>query len=93
MTRRRYRDAAARLTTDLSGAAPVQQFTPDQVYFRNTLGGGRWQADSQMGAFAPAHSITVADDGTCDVVRLDADGDSWIDLGFTMPPDVMAGRC
>ena len=86
-------DLAARLTTDLGGAAPVQQFTPDQVLWRNTLGGGRWQADSQFGAFAPATRMSVSPDGTCDVVQLDADGNSWIDLDVAIPPDVMVGRC
>lgn len=82
----------SRLLSPMSLAAPVQQLTPDQQYFRDTAGGGRWQADAFAGANAPANRMTCHDDGTVDTTRLEANGDEWIDLGGRGATDVAVGR-
>jgi hypothetical protein len=81
-----------RLTTSMQGAAPWQQLTPDQMFFRNTVGAGRWQADFDTGAHAPANLMRLGPDGTLDTVKLEPDGDAWIDLGGRGATDVAAGR-
>ncbi len=80
------------LPSAMRQAAPVQQLTPDQRYFRDTVAAGRWQADFDTGANAPLTSMTRHDDGTCDTTALEADGDSWIDLGGRGGRDVSVGR-
>lgn len=77
----------------MSQAAPVQQLTPDQRSFRNSVASGRWQSDFDAGANAPANRMLMHDDaGTVDTVRLEADGDQWIDLGGRGATDVAIGR-
>lgn len=82
----------SRLLTPISRAAPVQQLTPDQRYFRDSVANGRWQADFDAGANAPLNKIAQHPDGTMDVSRLEADGDQWIDLGGRGAADVAIGR-
>jgi len=82
----------SRLLSPMSAAAPVQQLTPDQRYFRDTVAAGRWQADFDTGANAPLNKMTRHPDGTTDTTALEADGDSWIDLGGRGARDVSVGR-
>ena len=82
----------SRLLSPMSLAAPVQQLTPDQRYFRDTVATGRWQADLDAGANAPANRMLCHDDGTVDTIRMEADGDQWIDLGGRGATDVSVGR-
>jgi hypothetical protein len=76
-----------RLTTSLAGAAPWQQFTPDQQSFRDNNAAGRWQADYDTGAHAPVNALRQdPTSGAVDVVRLEASNnpsgvDSYLDLG------------
>lgn len=76
----------------ITAAAPIQQLTPDQRYFRDSVANGRWQADFDAGANAPANLMQCHPDGTVDTTRLEADGDQWIDLGGKGGVDVGAGR-
>jgi hypothetical protein len=82
----------SRLLTPMSIAAPVQQLTPNQRYFRDTVADGRWQADFDSGANAPANRIYQHPDGTTDTTRLEPDGDQWLDLGGRGATDVAIGR-
>lgn len=83
----------SRLLSPMSLAAPVQQLSPDQRYFRDSVANGRWQADFDSGANAPANRMVMHDDaGTVDTVRLEPDGGQWIDLGGKGGVDVAAGR-
>lgn len=81
-----------RLTTSLAGAVPYSQFTPAQAYFRDSVAKGRWGADSFIGAHAPVSHIRRHADGTVDVVKLDAHGGVYLDLGGKGARDVAAGR-
>jgi hypothetical protein len=82
----------SRLLTPMSLAAPVQQLTPDQKYFRDSVANGRWQADFDAGANAPANRMLMHPDGTVDTYGLEPYGDQWIDLGGRGATDVAAGR-
>ena len=78
---------------DAMPAAPVQQLTPNQRYFRDSVADGRWQADFDAGANAPANRMVMHDDaGTVDTIRMEADGDQWIDLGGRGATDFAIGR-
>jgi hypothetical protein len=74
-----------RLRSGMTLAAPMQQFTPDQEYFRKTGGNGRWGADANVGAHAPVNAIRQNEDGCTDTVKLEpvsADGvDYYMDMG------------
>jgi hypothetical protein len=72
-------------------AAPVQQHTPSQQFWRDAAK-GRWAGDVVSGTHATAHHVKVHSDGTVDVVRLDQDGTDWIDLGGSGARDFAAGR-
>ena len=92
MTLRKMTTAGERLTTPMSLAAPVQQHTPDQAFFRNT-GVNNWGAQEQpYGACAPVSHLRCYEDGTVDVINLDANIHSWIDLGGSGARDFKAGR-
>jgi len=81
-----------RLTAAMALAAPWQQLTPDQQFFRDDAE-GTWASDVRLGTHASASSITRHADGTCDLVNLDCDGMRWMDLGGQGGRDVRAGRC
>jgi hypothetical protein len=81
-----------RLTTSLAGAVPWSQMTPDQSYFRDTVATGRWGADPEIGAHAPAYMMKRHPDGTVDLVKLEANGKVYLDLGGRGARDVGAGR-
>lgn len=80
-----------RLTSAMAAAAPVQQLTPDQQWFRATAE-GRWSADPSLGAHAPAYGMRRHPDGTTDVVRLEPNGADWLDMGGRGGRDVAGGR-
>lgn len=71
----------ARLRTSMDIAAPVQQFTPDQSYFRENVAQGRLAAYPLTGAHAPVHRIRQNANGCTDVTRLEPNGSEYIDLG------------
>jgi hypothetical protein len=80
----------------MDNAAPVQQHTPDQAWWRGSLGTGRWNTDPQAPA-APVNMIRQDANGTTDLVKLEpihhADGpDEYIDLGGRGGVDVAIGR-
>lgn len=81
-----------RLTTSLAGAVPYSQLTPDAVYFRDSIATGRWGADSFIGAHAPVCHMRRHDDGTTDLVKLEAHGKFYIDLGGKGGRDVGVGK-
>ena len=72
---------AAQVPTYLTGmirsgmtiAAPTQQFTPSQQWFRSSLASGRWQADPATGAHAYVNKMEQDPlSGAVDVVRMEA---------------------
>lgn len=81
-----------RLTNPIWSAAPVQQLTPQQAYFRNTLGGGRSIPADYDAAHATCHQRRVHPDGTVDTVRLEVHGGGWLNLGGRGARDFAAGR-
>ena len=90
-------DPGSRLRSSMAGAAPSQQFTPDQVYFRSSLAQGRWQSNFNQPA-QPANLMRQDPDTGCvDVSSLEPcynpnGADQWIDLGGKGGVDVAAGR-
>ena len=81
-----------RLTTSMAGAVPYSQLTPDQAYFRDSVATGRWGADSFIGAHAPVNHMRRHADGTIDMVRLEAHGKAYLDLGGMGARDCRAAR-
>ena len=85
-----------RIVSGMSQAAPTQQFTPDQAYFRGSAASGRWQSDGP--AHAQLYSMTRdADTGAADIVRMEplsrlGAADGWIDLGGKGGVDYAARR-
>jgi hypothetical protein len=82
----------SRLLSPMSLAAPVQQLAPDQRAFRDSVANGRWQADFDAGANAPANRMLHHADGTVDTMRMEPDGQEWIDLGGRGATDVAIGK-
>ena len=81
-----------RLLFARGGPAPVQQFTPDQQWWRDNAA-GRWQADFDNGAHAPVSAMRIGEDNTTlDVLPLEANGNVYIDLGGRGATDCAAGR-
>lgn len=79
-----------RFTTPQASLA-VQQHVPAQRAFRDTQA-GRVAGDPHSGTPHTAYAVRRWPDGTCDVVRMDADGRDWLDLGGRGAHDVAAGR-
>ena len=89
----RKMNAAQRLTTAMSLAAPIQQHTPDQQFFRDSIGTGRsFDGNAIHGALASASHIRCNPDGTVDCITLDCTPTQWIDLGGQGGIDFRAGR-
>jgi len=84
---------AQRLTTNQSPAVGLSHFTPDQQFLRTTNAGGRWGRGEQVVTMATAFNMKFHDDGTVDLIRLEAGEDGWQDLGGQGAYDVRAGRC
>jgi hypothetical protein len=85
-------NAHERLTRNQNPAVGTNYFTPDQAFFRQTNAGGRWATDPTSHTTAPACHVKCHDDGTVDVIRLEAGVDAWQDLGGSGAPDSVAGR-
>ena len=81
-----------RLTSPIWSAAPIQQLTPTQHFFRDSLGSGRSLSSDYDKAHATLNQISVHPDGTCDVVRLDVHAGGWLNLGGRGANDYAAGR-
>jgi hypothetical protein len=85
-------DPRTRMLTPIAGAAPWQQLTPTQSYFRDTIAGGRYQADKTVGASVPINAISAHPDGTVDTIRLEPHGNLYLDLGGKGATDTAAGH-
>jgi hypothetical protein len=90
-------DPGQRLQTALAGALGWSTFTPEQKWFRDRLGTGRWGGRMST---APGESanrnlnmIRRHADGTCDLINLEMDGNFVLDLGGRGARDTRAGRC
>jgi hypothetical protein len=83
--------ASRQRLTSAQSAVGVQMLTPDQSEFR-ARAIGRWAADQNPGAQAPAYKIHKHSDGTTDVTRLEPNGSEYIDLGGRGATDVAVGR-
>lgn len=95
-SRRAGMSEAQRLQVSMSQDAGVMQFTPDQLYFRDSIGGGRWgdriACAPNMVADTNLNLIKRYPDGTCDLIGLEADGKFYIDLGGQGGRDMRAGK-
>ena len=78
-----------RLLTNLNGAVPWSQLTPDQIYFRDTIAGGRMAANPSPNAGLT--KVVRHADGTCDSIRMEPHGSAFIDLGGKGGIDVAIG--
>jgi hypothetical protein len=91
-TRKAGMNSHQRMTTSIAGAVPWQQLSPDQAYFVNTQGSGRWANDAPWTGMTPAVHIRRHADGTCDMGPLTATASAHVDLGGHMGRDVAAAR-
>jgi len=73
-------------------ATGTQQLTPEQQYFQETNAVGRWSADYDTGAHAPAYLHRRHDDGTCDTISLNCDNGVYTEMGGQGGRDIAAGR-
>jgi hypothetical protein len=90
-------DPRQRLTTAMAYAAPTQQLTPNQLWFRSSMAQGRWPTDFDAGAAAPANLIRQDSDGVTDVSSLEPvynpnGADQYVDLGGKGGIDVGVGK-
>lgn len=69
----------------------VSYHTPTEQDFRNRAA-GRWVADVELGAHAPASHVAIRPSGCVDVTSLDVHDGHWIDLGGRGGIDVTVGR-
>ena len=92
MQRTKNMEIQHRLTAAMSLAAPWQQLTPDQQWFREDAQ-GLWAGDIRSGgANAGATLIKRHPCGTTDVCNLESNGMDWLDLGGKGARDVAIGR-
>ena len=69
------------ISSGMNAAAPTQQLTPDQQFFRDSAV-GRWQADYNTGAHAVLYQMKQCPNtGAVDVVRMEPCGSDYADLG------------
>lgn len=92
MSRKGGMNSHQRLSTSIAGAAPWQQLSPDQAYFVDTVGTGRWSNDAPWTGMSPAVHIRRHHDGTCDMGPLTARASAHVDLGGNLGRDVAAAR-
>lgn len=96
LTRQANMGPGMRLGASLAGPLGWSTFTPDQAWWRSTLGSGRWGGKlitaPGENANRPMNMIRRTDDGCCDVVALEASGKFVFDLGGRGATDVRAGR-
>lgn len=85
-----------RLQASMAGLFGWGALTPDQVFFRSTLGKGRWGGriplEPGQTANRNANMIRRYADGTCDVIGLEASGKFYFDLGGCGGRDMRAGN-
>lgn len=85
-----------RLQTALAGALGWSTFTPDQEWFRDRLGRGRWGGKMSTAPGETANKnvnmIRRHADGTCDMINLEAAGNFVFDLGGRGARDMRVGR-
>lgn len=95
-SRRPGMNSGQRLQTSLAGAVPSAQLTPDQMFFRDSIADGRWGGrlalEPDQIARHNTNMIRRYPDGTCDLVKLEADGKFYLDLGGRGARDTGAGR-
>ena len=89
-------NSGQRLQAALAGALGWSTFTPDQQWFRDRLGTGRWGGRMATAPGETANKnvnmIRRYSDGTCDLINLEADGNFVLDLGGRGGRDCRAGR-
>lgn len=89
-------NSGQRLQTAMAPGVGVQRFTPDQLFFRDSIADGRWggRVACGPGEIANKHinMIRRHADGTCDIMALEADGKFYLDLGGRGARDVAVGK-
>lgn len=98
-SRRPGMNCGQRLQASMAGAEGVMRFTPDQLYFRDSIGTGRlndrgMRITTAQGEIANKNinMIKRHADGTCDLINLEADGNFYLDLGGQGGRDTRAGQ-
>lgn len=85
-----------RLQVSMAGLFGWGSLSPDQIFFRSTLGkgrlGGRIPLEPGQLANRNANMVRRHADGTCDVIGLEAAGKFYLDLGGCGARDTRAGR-
>jgi hypothetical protein len=96
-TRLASMNVGQRLQASMAGLFGWGALSPDQLFFRETLGkgrmGGRIPLEPGQTANRNANLIRRHSDGTCDVIGLEASGKFYLDLGGQGARDTRAGRC
>ena len=95
-SRRPGMNSGARLQTSMAPGIGVQRFTPDQMFFRDSIARGRWGDALPLGPGETANQnlnmIKRHPDGTCDLIALEAAGKFYIDLGGRGARDMRSGK-
>jgi hypothetical protein len=95
-TRLANMNTGQRLQAAMAGLFGWSSLTPDQKFFRSTLGKGRWGGliplEPGETANRSANMVRRHADGTCDVIGLEASGKFYLDLGGRGARDMRAGR-
>lgn len=95
-SRRAGMNSGLRLQASQAGPVGVSWFTPDQLYFRDSIADGRWGNRISCGPAEYArHNVNMIRrhaDGTCDLVNMEADGKFYLDLGGHGARDVGIGK-
>ena len=85
-----------RVRSGMPIGAPVQQFTPDQAYFRGSIAAGRWQSDGPAHGYITRMTHDPAT-GCADTLRMEPCSrpgapDYYADLGGKGAVDYAARR-
>lgn len=95
-SRRPGMNAGLRLQTATAPGIGVQRFTPDQVFFRDSIARGRWGNAMPVAPGDTANKnlnlIKRHPDGTCDLIGLEASGKFYLDLGGSGARDTRSGK-
>jgi hypothetical protein len=96
ITRMGGMNVGQRLQASMAGLFGWGALTPDQLFFRSTLGKGRWGGSIPLPPGETANRsvshVRRHPDGTCDLIGLEASGKFYLDLGGRGARDVRAGR-
>ena len=95
-SRRPGMNTGQRMQTSMAPGVGVQRFTPDQVFFRDSIARGRWGNALPLAPGDTANRnlnmMRRYPDGTCDMISLEAAGKFYLDLGGRGARDMRSGK-